>query len=161
MRGRAKYILGALAIVAVCPSAKVLSAAASADYYKQIPARNLFGLHEQVVVVKDPIPPPLPKIILSGITTMGNKLAFLKVQSPPPKPGEQQQAEQSLMLMEGQREGDIEILEIDEKAGTVRVKNSGTEMTITFDKDAGKVAKSPPSAQPGIPNVAGAARGMN
>ena len=90
---------------------------------------------------------------------MGNKLAFLKVQSPP-KAGEQQQAEQSLMLTEGQREGAIEILEINEKAGTIRVNNSGTEMTIGFDKDAG-VAKSPPSAQPGVPNVAGAGRGMN
>ena len=159
MRGRAKYILGTLAMVAICPNANVLSAAASADYYKQIPARNLFGLHEPVVVVKDPIPPALPKIVLSGITTMGNKLAFLKVQSPP-KAGEKQQAEQSFMLMEGQREGAIEILEINEKAGTIRVNNSGTEMTIGFDKDAG-VAKSPPSAQPGVPNIAGASRGMN
>lgn len=161
MRGRAKYILGALAIVAVCPSANVLSAAASADYYKRIPTRNLFGLHEQVVAIPEQPLPALPKIVLSGITSMGNKLAFLKVQSPPPKPGEQQQAEQSLMLTEGQREGGIEVLEINEKAGTVRVNNSGTEMTITFDKDAGKVARTPPSAQPGIPDVAGAARGMN
>jgi hypothetical protein len=161
MRGQGKYIVGALAIAAFCPSTNRLGAAASADYYKQIPTRNLFGLHDQVVVVQPPIPPALPKVVLSGITTMGNKLAFLKVQSPPPKPGEQQQAEQSFMLMEGQREGDIEILEIDEKAGTVRVNNSGTEMTIGFDKDAAKVAKSPPSAQPGIPNIPGAGRGMN
>jgi hypothetical protein len=82
------------------------------------------------------------------------------VQSPP-KPGEQQQGEQSFMLTEGQREGGIEILEIDEKAGTIRVNNSGTEMTIGFDKDAGKVAKTPPSAQPGVPNIGERIRGAN
>src|SRR5262249_7303536 len=137
MRGRAKYIFGTLAMVAFSPSANVLNAAASADYYKQIPARNLFGLHEQVVVVPEQPPPALPRIALNGITTMGRKLAFLKVQSPQ-GPGQQGKGEESLTLTEGQREGDIEILEIDEKAGTVRVKNSGTEMTIGFDKDAAK-----------------------
>jgi hypothetical protein len=158
MRGH--YIFGALVIAASCCGAKVLSAAASADYYNQIPARNLFGLHEPAVKRDEPIPPPLPKIILNGITTMGNKLAFLKVQFLP-KPGEQQQTEQSFMLTEGQREGGIEILEIDEKAGTIRVNNSGTEMTIGFDKDAAKVAKTPPSAQPGLPNITERARAMN
>src|SRR5262249_48831026 len=150
MRGQGKYIVGALAMVAFCPGTNVLGAAASADYYQQIPARNLFGLHEQVVVVKDQPPPALPKIVLSGITTMGRKLVFLKVQ-PVQGPGQQAKGEESLMLTEGQREGDIEILEIDEKAGTVRLNNSGTEMTIGFDKDATKVAKSPPAAQPGAP----------
>jgi len=113
MRGR--YIFGAVAMVAFCPSARILSAAASADYYKQIPARNLFGLHEPEVKREEVIPPPVPRIVLSGITTMGSKLAFLKVQSPP-KPGEQQQGEQSFMLTEGQREGGIEILQIDERS---------------------------------------------
>ena len=157
---RGQYIFGALVITAFCCGVKVLSAAASADYYHQIPARNLFGLHEPVVKQDEPPPTPLPKIILNGITTMGSKLVFLKVQFPP-KPGEQQQTEQSFMLTEGQREGGIEILEIDEKAGTIRVNNSGTEMTIGFDKDASKVAKTPPSAQPGVPNIAERVRGMN
>ena len=158
MRGQGKYIVGALAIAALSPSANVLGAAASADYYQQIPARNLFGLHEPVQVTKDPPPIALPKIVLSGITTMGRKLVFLKVQ-PVQGPGQQTKGEESLMLTEGQREGDIEILEINENAGTVRLKNSGTEMTIGFDKDATKMAKTPPSAQPGAPGMA--ARGMN
>jgi hypothetical protein len=158
---RGEFIFGALVIVASCSCAKVLSAAASADYYQQIPARNLFGLHEPAPQIIEQPKPQLPRIILNGITTMGSKLVFLKVQFPP-KPGEQQQqAEQSFMLTEGQREGAIEILEIDEKAGTIRVNNSGTEMTIGFDKDASKVAKTPPSAQPGVPNIAERVRGMN
>jgi hypothetical protein len=157
---RGQFIFGALVIAALCCGLKVLSAAASADYYHQIPARNLFGLHEPPQVQPEIVKPQLPKIILNGITTMGSKLVFLKVQFPP-KPGEQQLTEQSFMLTEGQREGGIEILEIDEKAGTIRVNNSGTEMTIGFDKDASKVAKTPPSAQPGVPNIAERVRGMN
>jgi len=158
MRGR--FIFGALAIVAFCPSANVLSAAAAARDYSQIPVRNLFGLHEPVVQTIEPPKPQLPKIVLTGITTMGSKLVFLKVQFPA-KAGEQPQGEQSFMLTEGQREGGIEILEINDRAGTIRVNNSGTEMTIGFDKDADKIAKSPPAAQPGAPNIAGGGRAMN
>jgi hypothetical protein len=157
MRGR--FIFGALAMVAFFSSAKVFSAAAARDY-SQIPVRNLFGLHEPVIEREKVIPPPLPKIVLNGITTMGSKLVFLKVQFPA-KAGEQPQGEQSFMLTEGQREGGIEILEINDRAGTIRVNNSGTEMTIGFEKDADKIAKSPPATQPGIPNVAGGARAMN
>ena len=156
MRGQGKYILGALAVVAFYPSAKGLNA--STRDYSQIPARNLFGLHEPVQVKQEQPPLALPKIVLSGITTMGSKLAFLKVQFPQ-KAGEQPQSEQSLMLTEGQRAGGLEILAINEKAGTIRVNNSGTEMTIGFDKDADKVAKTPPQGQPGAPNIAG--KGMN
>jgi hypothetical protein len=160
MRGH--YIFGALVVVACCCGAKMPGAAASVDYYKQIPTRNLFGLHEPEQPRVEEVKPQLPTIVLNGITTitMGNKLAFLKVQSPP-KPGQQQQIEQSFMLTEGQRESGIEMLQIDEKAGTIRVNNSGTEMTIGFDKDAGKVARTPPSAQTGIPNIGERIRGMN
>jgi len=156
MRGR--FIFGALAIVTFCPGGRVFSAAAGRDY-SPIPARNLFGLHEPVIKHDEPIPPPLPKIVLNGITTMGSKLAFLKVQSLP-KPGEQPQAEQSFTMTEGQREGGIEILEINERAGTVRLNNFGTEMTLGFDKDADKIAKSPQGTQPAS-NLAGGARAMN
>jgi hypothetical protein len=157
MRGR--FIFGALVIVAFFFSAKVFSAAAARDY-SQIPVRNLFGLHEAEIKREEVIPPPLLKIVLNGITTMGSKLVFLKVQFPQ-KAGEQPQAEQSFMLTEGQREGGIEILEINERAGTIRVNNFGTEMTIGFDKDAAKIAKSPPATQPGAPNIAGGGRAMN
>jgi hypothetical protein len=160
MRGRGKYIFGVLAMVGLCSGAKVPGAAASADYYQQIPARNLFGLREPPQIQPEVVKPQVPRILLSGITTMGSKLAFLKVQAPP-RPGEQQQPDQSLMLTEGQREGGIEILEINEKAGTIRVNNFGTEMTIGFDKDADKVAKNPPSTQPGVANVPGTGKGMN
>jgi hypothetical protein len=161
MRGPGKYIL-VLGIAAYCAEAGVVGGASSAEQYEKIPQRNLFGLREPVQPTIESPKPQLPKITLSGITTMGSKLVFLKVQFPP-KPGEQQ-GEQSFMLTAGQREGGIEILEINENAKTIRVNNFGTEMTIGFDKDAAKVAGAPPPG-PGPagapPNIANRIRAAN
>jgi hypothetical protein len=159
---RGKYIFGTVGIAALCTSAN-LGAEPASEQYGQIPARNLFGLHEPVVQTNEPVKPQLPKIQLNGIATTPSKIAFLKAQSPA-KPGEQPQGEQSYTLGEGQREGGIEILEINEKAGTIRVNNAGTEMTIGFDKDAGKVGGTPPpgpttSRVP--PNIGAKIRSMN
>jgi hypothetical protein len=161
---RGKYVFGTLGIAAICSSAG-MRAAPSAKQYGQIPARNLFGLHEPVQPTNEPVKPQLPKVSLSGISTINNKLAFLKLQ-PLSKPGEQPQSEQSLMLTEGQREAGIEVLEINEKAGTIRINNVGTEMTIGFDKDAGKVASGPPPGSgPGPagapPNIGAKIRAMH
>ncbi len=64
----------------------------------------------------------------------GNKLALFKVQMPsrPPDPAR----EQSFILGKGQRDGEIEVLEIDDKARSVKVNSFGTVMTVAFDKDA-------------------------
>lgn len=154
--------MGALAIAALCTGANVATGQSSTEIYGQIPARNLFGLHDPVIPQVDPPPRVLPKVALTGIWTMGGKLAVVKVQNSP-KAGEQP-GELSLILGEGQRESGIEILQINEKAGTIRVNNSGTEMTIGFDKDAGKVASTPPPG-PGPttapPNIAAKIRSLN
>src|SRR5215472_11388177 len=84
--------------------------------YQAIVDRNVFAL-------KPPPPPPTnnpdankpppPAITLTGITTiLGSKRAFMSVNMPakPPEPAKVQ----SFMLSEGQRDGDIEVLEIDE-----------------------------------------------
>jgi hypothetical protein len=161
MREVGKYLFSGLAAVAFCSSANLIGAATSGDIYGRIPARNLFGLHDPPPQQQPPpVEPLLPKIVLTGTTTiLGKKMAFVKVQSPQ-KSGQQPQPEQSFILAEGQREGDIEVLEINENAGSVRVKNSGKEMTIAFDKDAGKGAASTPPPNPvGGQNLAG--RGIN
>lgn len=164
MREKGKYLCSALAAAVFCSSASMIGAASSGDVYGKISARNLFGLHDPPQAQPPEQPKPqLPKIVLTGTTTiLGRKMAFVKIQ-PPPKAGEQQQGEQSLILGEGQREGAVEVLGIDEIAGSIRVNNSGTEMTVGFDKDAGKVAGGPPLPPnpAGAPNVAGGGRGMN
>ena len=133
-----------------------LLAVDSDNPYQGIVDRNAFNL-------KPPPPPPDPeslkppplKITLTGITTiLGNKRALLKTAPPPGKPGEPAKTEQSYILTEGQRDGDIEVLEIDDKAGSVKVNNSGTIMTLTFEKDGPKIASTP--APPGLPGLPGA-----
>lgn len=124
--------------------------------YQEIVSRNVFSL-------KPPPPPPNPedtkpppsKITLTGITTIVGKKALMKTPAPPVKPGTPPgtppPTEQFYMLGEGQRDGEIEVLAIDEKAGSVKVRNSGVEVTLTFEKDGVKPPVSAPPAIPGAP----------
>ncbi len=98
--------------------------------YREIAARNAFGLVEPPV---ENIPPPLPppKITLTGITALcGNKRALLKWLEAT-KPG-QAPKEQTCILTEGQRQDDVVVLEIDVQAGTVKVNNHGVVQTVSF-----------------------------
>jgi hypothetical protein len=84
---------------------------------------------------------------------MGDKRALLKVYLPanPPEPAK----EVSCILAVGQREGPIEVLEIDEVAGTVKVNNSDTVsnshavMVLTFEKESPR--PQPPPLPRGLP----------
>lgn len=119
------------------------------DRYQPIPERNLFALKAPQQVTNEPTPPQLPKLLLTGITTiLGDRRALMKVQPQAMKPGDLAK-EQSLILSEGQREGAIEVLAIDENAGSVKVNNSGTVVTLTFEKDGAKLPSTPPP--PGVP----------
>lgn len=121
--------------------------------YGTIPARNVFGL------VPPPAPPspeslrpPLPKITITGVTTiLGNKRVLLKLPPGAAKPGEAAKAEQSFILSEGQREGDIEVVSIDEVAGSVNLIYGGTPTTLTLEKDGPKApvaGGTPPTINP-------------
>ena len=125
--------------------------------YSAIVTRNVFGLR----------PPPAPagpeikkadppKIILTGVTTItGVKRVLFKAQLParPPEPAK----EQSYIMREGDVEGQIQVLEIDEKAGAIKFNNYGTEVVLTMDKDAAKLPNTPPAPTPaaGVPVVPG------
>lgn len=77
------------------------------------------------------------KITLLGITSIsGNKRALLKVESPGTSPGIPRA--QSLLLSEHEKGGSIEVLDIDEKAGNVRVNNSGLVTLVTFPETAAR-----------------------
>jgi hypothetical protein len=173
MKHGERMLICTLAGLALCTPGNAVTGDATGNPYQGIVDRNVFGL-------KPPPPPPdpesnkppPPKIFLTGITTiLGNKRALLKT-TPPAKPGEPAK-EQSFTLGEGQREGDIEVLEINEKAGTVKVNDYGTITTLDFDKDGVKataaVAPGPggaPAHPPGFAPTPGAnpfvpARGAN
>ncbi len=124
-----------MAVLCLCPASAKPAPTATKDPYHIIAERNCFRL--------TPVPPPqpapaqpalpLPKVVLTGITTiLGNKEALLKVQFPatPGQPAKQQ----SYILAEGQRDGVIQVVEVNAKLGRVKLNNSGTVMEITFQK---------------------------
>jgi hypothetical protein len=93
----------------------------------------------------------LPRITLAGITTFPDrKSVLLKVRLPASR-GEQAK-EWSCILTEGQRAGPVEVLQIDEKAGSAKVNNAGTVMLLTFEKDGPVLQTTPlPPEPPPVP----------
>ena len=154
MTNGGRLLMGALGILVLWTGMRVIATETSGGTpYQGVVERNVFGL-------KPPPPPPdpeankppPPKIILQGITTFMNvKRALFKMQLPP-KPGEPAKGEQSFILAEGQRDGDIEVLEINSTAGSefVKVNNFGTITNLTFENNGIKTASAPaPGVQPG------------
>src|SRR5258706_12381620 len=102
--------------------------------YDAIGARNLFDLKPPTPTTP-PAPvagAPPPKVKLTGITTiLGNKRALFLVQETPALA--KAQKEESYILTEGQRQGLLEVLEIDERTGRVKIKNDGNISVVTFE----------------------------
>jgi hypothetical protein len=65
----------------------------------------------------------------------------------PPRPA-QPSKPHPCVLSEGQRDGNVEFLQIDPKAELVKVSNGGTEIALTFQKNG---RKPPLSASPVLP----------
>lgn len=130
------YVLGGILLSA---SVQALIADSFGNPYNRIVERNLFNLKQPAPPPSNvPPPTPPPTITLTSITTiLGKKLVTMTV---PGKPG---QPIQNLMLAEGQGQEGIEILQIDETAGMVRVKNQGIEQTLDFLKNGAKPTLGP------------------
>ena len=148
-------ILFSMSVAGFCLSeVQAIVPEATKDQYQTIPERNAFALRpppSQALPTNTPT--ALPKITLTGITTiLDNKRALMKV-APANAKQVDPTKELSLILTEGQREGDIEVLQIDEKAGSVKVNNSGTVMVLTFEKDGAKLpaTATPPGTPGGLP----------
>lgn len=146
MRKSGTTILSLFAGLAVCLSARAVNSGASSERYRGIPERNVFGLRppqaQPAPAAQNSTP---PQLILTGITTvLSNKLALLKAVLPasPGKPA----SEKPLLLAEGQREEGIEVLHIDTQARSVKVNDSGTVMTLTFEKNGVKEPSPSPPA---------------
>lgn len=121
--------------------------------YKVILDRNPFGLKPPPAPLPPPpTPPPVEtptNYKLSGITALFNPPRAMFVNQPPGKP-----TPEYISLSEGQLQGSLEVLPngINVKAGTVRVKISGEERTLSFEKDGLKAPSGPPvMTAPGVP----------
>ena len=120
--------------------------------------RNAFGLK--------PPPPTLPvtntqpaqkvDVKFTGITSdRSGKKAWLVV---PPPPNNRTQNPQYLSMREQETQGDIQVLEIDDKENTVKIVNAGIPAVLTF-KDNG-YATPTMAAMPGNPLMPHGVPGM-
>jgi hypothetical protein len=142
--------------------ARAVIADSPGNPYSGIVDRNVFALKPKPLPpIVDTTPPVSPqKIVLQGIVNAwGKKQVFWKTMMPA-KAGEAAK-EKSFMDSEGEREGEIEILEINELACTVKVMNNGKPQSLNLKDDGMKPAGGPgavpgaPPVMPGIPGVPG------
>ena len=127
-----------------------------ANPYSAISGRNVFAL-------KPPTPPPVvdpaknsppPNLELQGFTTiLGRAQVLLKIKLPPrpPEPAK----DRSLVMDVGQREGDVEVLEMDAYAGTVKLKNQGNIVSLNLKDNGSKPTAGPALPAPALPVAPG------
>src|SRR5690606_3154088 len=101
----------------------------NAGPYQPIIERNVFALKTPVPIVDtvDKTPTLPAGIELRGISALFGRpqvLLNIKVAAKPPE----QPKDRSLVMDVGQREGDVEVLEIDPSQGLVRLRNQGSEV---------------------------------
>jgi hypothetical protein len=127
------------------------AAVASADNpYAPIVARNLFNLNP--VTADAPVGDPPPKITLNGIMSISGHLQVLFKVAGGATPG-QQAKDQSYILSEGQRQDDVEVTHINDKASLVTFNNHGTVQEIPLASTPGSTPPGTgPGRQPARPN---------
>lgn len=156
MRRRAIVTIGLVTGMFLGTEAHALPSETASNPYQSLIDRNVFDLKPPPSLEPVTYVPPPVKIQLVGIASLfGTKKAILKVLDPP-KPGQPPQAE-PFVLSEGEAQQDIEVTEINEKDGAVKVINHGTAMTLTFKEDGVKLPAGPAPAQaapmPGLASV--------
>ena len=131
--------------------------------YHAIVDRNVFDLKAP----PPPAPPketeapkPPPNIKFTGTTSIfGKTRALFMVQeaATPGKPGAGgPPKEESVILKVGDRQGGLELLEVDEEKGTAKIKNNGEEVVLTLPLGpAAGGGAPPPGGAPGIPHNPG------
>ena len=152
-------ILGAVLLGAGALAAD--TAAPAENPYQGIVDRNVFALKPPPPPPDpDSIKPPTPDFFLTGITTIfGPKRALFRTAPKhgrgAPPPGKEKEEEESYMLEERQRQGEVEVVSIDEVNRLVKVSYGGTILTLDFTNNAAKsvAVAPPPGGMPGAPGL--------
>jgi hypothetical protein len=150
MKHGEKTVACVLCSLAVCGEIGTAFAVSQDNPYQTVVERNVFCLKPAPPPAPDPssIKPPAPPVKLTGIFELrGIKHALMKTTPPGTKPGDASK-EQSYILSEGEREGDLEVLKINEIAGIVTVNEFGTVTNITFDTNVTHTASAPAPGGP-------------
>ena len=119
--------------------------------YSTIVERNAFALKPPTPpAVVTPPAPAASNVELRGITTLlGRPQVLLNFKMPgkPPEPPK----DRSLVMDVGQREGEVEVLEINPASGSIRIRNQGNELAMNLKDNAPKPQFAPGLAAPGLP----------
>lgn len=124
--------------------------------YAAIGGRNVFALKPPVAVTNigtAAVTAPAG-LELQGFTTiLGRPQVLIKMKVPPrpPEPAK----DRSLVMDVGQREGDVEIVEMDTRAGIVKLKNQGNLVSLNLKDNSSKLAPGPALPAPPVPQPAG------
>jgi hypothetical protein len=154
MKRPVEIVLWLVALAAPTIGLPAVTHAVSPDSpYHVIARRNVFNLHDPPRTNEPPHElPPTSNVKLTGITSLlGVKRAFFEV-SLPAERGKPPGKEQSFIIEEGERQGVIEVLQINERAATVTIRNEGVEAVLALDKSPG--LPSSPTGPP-TPGMAG------
>jgi len=110
----------------VCASA--MTAAAAPNPYGNIPLRNIFNLVSPKPETPKPVDvlKPAPEYKLTGVAGFGSHKWALISRADPGKPPQQ------FILREGEQDGALGVLRVDEVANVVRIHNDGSIIELTF-----------------------------
>jgi hypothetical protein len=141
--------------IAVClASGLVLNAGARADDvvlpnnpYVTIVVRNVFGLNPPQPVDPNAAQADLPKITPNGIMSIFGQLQVLFKVAGTAKSG-QPAKDEFYTLSEGQRQDEIEVVQIDEKNSLVTFNNHGTVQELPLAKASEPVVNAPGGPAP-------------
>src|SRR5439155_6110842 len=97
--------------------------------------RNPFGLKPAQVLppVTNTPPPQKVDVKFTGIFSKGTRKEALLVIPRPP--GKSDKSPQYLTLRENETQGDIQVLEMDDKENTVKIVNAGVTAVLTFKEN--------------------------
>lgn len=145
---------GLIGFVADAAVAEDIAVTPPGNPYIVITNRNAFGIKPPPVPVEPPPVAPVvvpPNLFLTGISFLnGLKRAYLVVNRPNAKTPDY------LAVDEGYDSDGLKVLGIDPRKQTVRLMNSGTELTLNF-KDNGMKGNAVPAPVPGQPGQPGMA----
>ncbi len=123
-----------------CSQARAELAAGQFNPYATITKQNIFRLKSATPTEQPEIQVPRPRIILLGILAgPGPKQVLFKVLAV------NSSWSDSYVLSENETAGEIEVVEIIESAGSVRLRNRGQEQKLTLERDGMKPGDAFPS----------------
>ena len=158
---RNRLLLGGLAAGLIVPAVPAENAGEADNPYRGITRRNAFGLREPAPPpAPPPVAPPAPPadkvdVKLAGVSQIG-PLRYAHLMLPDKdRPGQFLYPTLTDNPAHGNtRNSAVEVLEIDPLRETVRIRNAGNEMTLTFAENGIKGAPAAPVV-PGRPGVPG------